>query len=54
MKTKIENKDELLTAARAAVGGMTPEAEQFWEELDQRLDIEAEAEKNLVTPRPIR
>lgn len=51
MKTEIKDKEDLVTAARVAKGGMTPEAEQFWEELGQRLDIEEAAQKDLVKPR---
>lgn len=54
MKTEIKNKEELLTAARVAVGGQTPEAAQFWDELKERMDIRAEAEKDMVKPREIR
>jgi hypothetical protein len=54
MKEKIEHKKELITAARVAEGGMTPEAAQFWDELKQRMDIRAKAEKDMVKPREIR
>lgn len=54
MKDKIENKKALITAARIAKGGKIPEAEQFWKELKERLDVHAEAEKGLVEPREIR
>lgn len=54
MKTEIKDKKALIVAARIAKGGMTPEADQFWKELEQRMDIRAKAEKDLVKPREIR
>lgn len=51
---KIKDKKALLAAARVAAGGMTPEADQFWDELKQRMDIRAKAEKDMVKPREIR
>lgn len=46
MKTKIENKDEVIKAARVAKA--TPESQQFWGEVKKRMDVR---EKSLVKPR---
>lgn len=48
MKTKIENKKEMVRAARVALA--VPGEKSFWEEVKKRMDVR---QQDLVKPRKL-
>ena len=49
MKNKEEVKPELVNAARIALS--RPGEDEFWQEVEDRMDIRDKANSELVTPR---